>query len=144
MIKGFTLIEVLVTMSLLAMVVLIGGFVYQSFQTYQLRYVEEVDLAYGDMQWLRIGEDDLDKAYSMEVANPTELRLWTKEGSLWRRFEIVPEGMIRIAESQRDTLLQGRGIQEFMLEDPFTLAITDTVGICFRHRIPQHAWIKTP
>ncbi|MEO0899582.1 MAG: type II secretion system protein [Bacteroidota bacterium] len=142
MAKGFTLLEVLVTMSLISLVILLGAFVYQSFQTYQLRYFKEVDEAYGAMQWLDVFEKDLDQAYLLEVPQSKELRLWSKEMELQKSYEIISDGVVRLVNGQRDTLLSGKILEAFSVENPFTLAIRDSIQVCFRHRIKRHAQIK--
>lgn len=110
--KGFTLLEMLVSMALIGMVLMLGIFTYQSFVQIHQQYDQRLEQG-GELAFLSYClKRDVRHAHEMALLSPHRLCLWNQAGDTLAIYRQLPHLMIRHDNMHIDTfLIEGRWLQ---------------------------------
>ncbi|MEL6625881.1 MAG: type II secretion system protein [Bacteroidota bacterium] len=134
--KGFTLVELLVTLSLMGMVLLMGNAVYRIFDRMQVQYIKELDQSSEAGTFYTHLRDQARLSSLYELRGDTLVFMDQKKETLTRIYPWINQ-VISIRIDGRDTL--DYSSPKFVAVDATRFLLIDTAGYTHTFVLPDHA-----
>lgn len=100
---GFTLVEILVSMALIAAVLMLGLYTYQTFVSFHLRYDDKLEVS-SNLSLLKFQlERDIRQTTSLSFQETNTLYMWGREADSIIAYQQSDVGIIRISRQRQDT-----------------------------------------
>lgn len=124
--KGFTLIEVLVSLSLIGIICTLGGLVFTCFTQMYGSYQNQVDQAYAYLRFFDAMSYDMEKSSVTVLRSQQVLRLEDDDGEIVSAYSIQSERVIRKRTIIPDTF--PLVLESFVQEGEQVLIVGDSAG----------------